>query len=102
MLNLVSRTTLIDALGIGWKGKGRTPWRNRTAHNIGNPITSRVHRGLAANGFLVEDPAEHYGKMRVYRVTEAGAAAIGAKLPKKLVALIPATETPPEPVKLAA
>jgi hypothetical protein len=85
----VERDLLADALGIGWKGKGRRPWRNRTAHNTRNPTTTELHESLAGAGHLVEDPAEHYGRMRVYRVTTTGAEAIGKRLPRNLRDLVP-------------
>lgn len=85
------RETLRDALGL-WAGK-RHPWRNRTAHNERNPVTSTVHADLAAAGRLVRDPAQDYGRMRVYRVTGQGAAALGKRLSKKLAALVPETPT---------
>lgn len=108
-MNADERLTLIDTLGIGWRVHGTTrrlPWRNRTAHNLGNPETSATHEALAASGLLVRVPAQDYGRMRVFRITSAGAAALGLKLPKKLAALIPAAEDRPptfdEAMKLAA
>ena len=87
----IERETLQGALGL-WAGK-RTPWRNRTAHNEGNRVTSAVHGVLAHQGFLVRDPAQDYGRMRVYRATAEGAAALGKRLPKKLAALVPESPT---------
>ena len=101
MLSQELRETLIDALGVGWKGKGRTPWRNRTACNTRNAETFGAHDFLARPGLIVRDPAQDYGRMLVYRVTDKGALAVtGKKLPKKLAALIPQAE--PEAQALAA
>lgn len=73
-------------LGLHWR---RHPYRNRVAVHSARgsfPIAARLTR----LGLLAEDHAEHYGRMRVFRVTEAGFNAIGILRPKKgLLDLVP-------------
>ncbi|MCJ2009188.1 hypothetical protein [Methylobacterium sp. J-092] len=54
----------------------RAPYRNRIAFNVKNEgiITAGECEGF---GLIIQDHAEHYGRMRVYRVTRSGFAALG-------------------------
>lgn len=57
------------------------PRKNRTAFNIRNEgiLTAAECEGY---GLLIQDRAEHYGKMRVFRVTRAGFEAVGVGRPR--------------------
>ena len=65
-------------LGLHYK---RVPYKNRLDFNIGREgiVTAAQCEGW---GLLVQDYAEHYGKMRVFRVTGAGFQAAGILRPK--------------------
>lgn len=74
------------ALGLDTK---TTAHRNRTAWNSGRPTFPTAMR-LARLGLLVEDHAASYGRMVVFRVTQAGMNAVGIVRPKKtLLDLVP-------------
>lgn len=72
------RGVLMQALGIIDIGRQRmNPFRSHFATLDGNPeVEAMVERGLMWRGPVVPDG------MRTYFVTEAGARAVGTKLPK--------------------
>lgn len=71
---------LKKALGLDVPKKV-TPKRNRLAAHLTGP-TLPILRSLEDRDLTIEDPANHYGKMRVYRVTTEGFAALGLKKPR--------------------
>lgn len=72
------RDMLKGALGLDLR---RVPYRNRCAFNLRR---ERIATAVQLEGFglLVQDRAEHYGSMRVFRVTRSGFALLGVKRPK--------------------
>lgn len=78
-LDFEQRDTLKRALGLDHK---RSAYRNRVAFNVRREgIVAAVQ--LEGFGLLIQDRPEHYGSMRVYRVTRSGFAALGVARPKR-------------------
>lgn len=67
------------ALGCDVPRKSAAATRNRIAVHVEGP-NMPVMKGLEERGLVLEDATEHYGKMRVFRVSLAGAEAYGKKL----------------------
>ena len=90
-LSLEDLYLIRHALGLDY---AKHPYKNFTAWNTGRPTYPKAMR-LVNLGLFAEDRAADFGKMRVFRVTQAGFNAVGIVRPKKgLLDLVPKVIAP--------